>query len=87
MVELQNLYSLVLKHIRSYLELIESIYPTVLFLPREPIYPGTRKQYSVEKVLYESILSQSRESGNAGKDGSFTQIRRIPQDADLSLSS
>jgi hypothetical protein len=41
---------------------------TVLFLPREPIYPGTRKQYSVEKVLSVSLLTPGRKSGN-GKTG------------------
>ena len=68
MVELQNLYSLVLKHIRSYLELIESIYRTLVLLPAGTIYRGTCKHYSVEKVLYKSILSEVVKSGNGRTD-------------------
>ncbi len=38
---------------------------TVLFLPVEPTYDGTCKQYSVENVLYGSILPQALKTGNA----------------------
>ncbi len=48
--------------------LLGTIFGTVLFLPREPTYPGTAKQYSVKKVLYGTLLTQRLKTGNA-RDG------------------
>ena len=42
---------------------------TVLFLPREPVYPGTCKQYSIRKVLYSTILAEVSKGGNAREEG------------------
>jgi hypothetical protein len=44
------------------------IFSAVLFLPVEPTYDGTSKQYSVSNVLYGTLLPQVVKTGSA-RDG------------------